>query len=96
MFKIAKFKKPLKVIFGFFKSLLTIKNILEIIPIIVIFIILFYIIKRVDLQDPFLETIALPKEVIDTGYSEKIFTDKIRDNVQNIINSFSKNKKIVI
>lgn len=96
MFKIAKFKKQLKVIFGFFKSLLTIKKIIEIIPIIVKFIILFYIIKRVDLQDPFLETIALPKEVINTGYSEKIFTDKIRDNVQNIINSFSKNKKIVI
>lgn len=95
MFKIVKFKKPLKVIFfDFYKSLLTITNIfLGLIFIVFTFWIFIYTIEKAHLQDPFLETITLPKEVIDTGNSEKIFTEKIRDNVQYIINSFSKNKK---
>ena len=93
MFKITKIKKHLKVIFDFIK--LT-KEIILVLIILISLSIVYYSLERVALQDPFLESITLSNEVIDTGTSKKIFTDKIRDNVQNIINSFSKNKKIVI
>lgn len=60
---------------------------------IIFILILFLVLYQVWQQDPELETINLPEEVVKLGTPESQFTNEVKENAQNIINSYISKEK---